>query len=234
MGLKIGGEVKSLGKDLAEGELEKLLERGQGVQRHPGGKALVEPGDGKAQQIVQHSAAQNTPDDGAPEATGRHDRDGDHSQDGDQHRHNCGPAGGAVQNVEGGQGDAGGGAVHNQARILKAEECDKQTDAGRDGDPHSVGDGVEDLLPQAGDSQQNKDDAVDQDHDQRIGVGEAKAHTNRVDKECVEPHAGGLCKGKIGQQSDQNGADHGRDGGRDIDGVVSDAVKLRKHASVDH
>ena len=132
------------------------------------------------------------------------------------------------------QVDQCGVTVDDNAGILQAKERDEQADTCGDCGLDRLGDGVEDNAAQAGDGQQDEDDAVNQNHDQRIGIGEAHTEADRVDKERVQTHAGGLCEGQIRQQSDQDGADHGGDCGSDVNRIVVAVTQRAEHTGVDH
>ena len=93
------------------------------------------------------------------------------------------------------QRHAGGGAVHDDARVLQTDERDEQADTGGDGHLDGVGDGVEDELAQAGDGQQDEDDAVKQHQHEGIGVAQPHADADGIDEVGVEAHAGGLREG---------------------------------------
>ena len=127
------------------------------------------------------------------------------------------------------------GAVHHDTGVLETQEGDKQADTGGDGHTDGRGDGIKNLLAQAGDGQQNENDAVGQDQDQGVGIAEAQVETDGVDEIGVEPHAGGLRQGQVGQQTDEHRAEDGGDGRSNVHGVVGDlAFQLGKHAGIDH
>ena len=140
----------------------------------------------------------------------------------------------AGKDVEGSEVDERCAVVNDDARVLKADEGDEQADAGGNGRLDRGGNGVEDHLAQAGDGQQDEDDAVDQNQNQRVCVAQAEAEADRVDKECVQAHAGGLRQRQVGQEADQDGADDGGNRGRDVDRAVADRAEACEHAGVDH
>ena len=106
-----------------------------------------------------------------------------------------------MQDVEGSEVDERCAVVNDDARVLKADEGDEQADASGNGRLDCGGNGVEDHLAQAGDGQQDEDDAVDQNQNQRVCVAQAKAEADRVDKECVQAHAGSQSEGLVGKES---------------------------------
>lgn len=62
---------------------------------------------------------------------------------------------------------------------------------------HGVGDGGEDLLAQAGDGQQNEDEAVNENEHKGVGVGEAEADADGINEEGVQAHAEACASGRF-------------------------------------
>ena len=54
-------EIESFCEHLAEGQAAEFLECGEGIEGQAGGKAVVEAGNREAQDVVDHSRAQNSP-----------------------------------------------------------------------------------------------------------------------------------------------------------------------------
>ena len=95
-------------------------------------------------------------------------------------------------------------------------------------------DGFKDDFAQAGNRQQDKDQTVDENQHQRVGIGEPHAEADRIDEECVQAHAGGLCEGQVGKQADQQRAKDCGNCGCDVDRAIAHTVKVCKHPRIDH
>ena len=242
MGTDIGAEVEAFREDLAEGHLAEIAERADEVDLQRGTEVAIEARNGQAEHIIQGCAAEDAPQDRAAHALLGQDGDEHEGQDGNDHGHDGRPADiGIVEQVEGAEGNAGAGILRDEADILQAEERDKQANACGDGLADGVGDGGEDLLAQAGDGQQNEDEAVNENEHKGVGIGEAEADADGINEEGVQAHAGGLCERQVRQQSDEDGADDCRDRGGNVDGAVADAEDVRsvaerigEHVGVDH
>ena len=145
------------------------------------------------------------------------------------------PCGLTGEYVEGSEVDERCAVVNDDARVLKADEGDEQADAGGNGRLDRSGNGLENRLAQAGDSQQDENDAIDQNQNQRVCVAQAESFTaDSKDKKCVQTHAGRLRQRQVRQKADQDRADDGRDCSRDVDRIECYALKAGKHVGVDH
>ena len=163
------------------------------------------------------------------------DGDGQQAEDGHQHGHDACPGGVAGVDVEGVEGDAGGGVAHHDAGVLEADEGDEQSDAGGDGHLDLLGDALEDQLSKAGEGEEQEDQAVHQHQHQGVGVGETHAQADGVDEVGIETHAGGLRQGQVGQEADEHGAHDGGEGGGNVDRAIGDVgAEGGEHACVDH
>ena len=230
---EVAAEVKALGEDLAECHIAEIAEGVQRVQGDAGEEVLVKAGDGEAQRVIDDCAAEDAPEDRAADAALAQHRDGDERPDSHEDGHNGAPSRAAEQ-IQGHEPDAGRRIVHDDAGVLKAEEGDKQTDTGGDRRLDRRGDGVEDEAAQAGDGQQDENNAVRQHEKQRVGVAEAETEADRVDKKGVEAHAARLRKRQVGQQTDEQRADDGGERRGDIDRAVAHVAEAREHAGIDH
>ena len=229
-------EVEALGEDLAECLRAEILESAKEIGGQVGRDiGRIELGNGdEADDIVEHRTAEHAPQDSALDLLLGQRADDEHGDQGDEHREDACPCGAAGKDVEGSEVDERCAVVNDDARVLKADEGDEQADAGGNGRLDRGGNGVEDHLAQAGDGQQDEDDAIDQNQNQRVCVAQAEAEADRVDKECVQAHAGRLRQRQVRQKADQDRADDGRDGGRDVDRAVADRAEACEHAGVDH
>ena len=126
-------------------------------------------------------------------------------------------AGGVEVLGEAGDGDKRGG-VHGQARVLQADESDKQADADRNALFERQRDGVEDRFTHAGQRQDDKDDALDEYREQRNLPAVSIACHDRIGHEGVQAHAGGQRKRQVGHQAHARRADKGRQRGCQQDG----------------
>ena len=72
------------------------------------------------------------------------------------------------------------GVAYDDTGVLHADEGNEQADTGGDGDLDGLRDGVEDDLAEAGDGQQDEDDAVDEDQNQRIGIASGPCRRRSV------------------------------------------------------
>ena len=143
------------------------------------------------------------------------------------------------KNVERVQVNECGIAVNNDSGILKPEECNEKTDARCNCSLDSFRYCVKDKPAEACDREQKKHDAVHKNHDERICIGKAHADANRVNKECIQTHAGCLCKRQVGKQADEQRSEHCGDCGCDINGVIITcaecvASERGEHSCVDH
>lgn len=66
MHCQIGGEIKALGEDLQEGEVEEIAEGFNGIQGQLVTEAGIEAGDGEAEQIIDGGAADDAPEHSTP------------------------------------------------------------------------------------------------------------------------------------------------------------------------
>ena len=80
---------------------------------------------------------------------------------------------------------------------MQAQKGNEQTDTAGDGHSYRIGQGLKDLLPKAGDSQQYEDNAFTQDQYQSIGVGQTKTDTGGVDEESVQTQPLAIARGKL-------------------------------------
>ena len=118
--------------------------------------------------------------------------------------------------------------------VLQADEGDEQADTGGDGGLDRSRDGIEDHLAKTRDRQQDEHDAVNEDEHEGVRVAQAEGKADGVDKEGVQTHAGGLRQREVRQQADEDCADDGGNGGRDIDRAVAHGAEGGEHAGVDH
>ena len=81
-----------------------------------------------------------------------------------------------------------GRGAHHDARIQKADECDKQADTGADGMLDGGGDGIDDLAPQGRNRHQEEQGAGDQHDGQGVLPGIAHAEAYAKGKEGVQAH----------------------------------------------
>ena len=243
VGVDIGGEIKAGLEHGEEGLRAEVAERAEEVARQVGGHgAGIEAGHRQQTHGVVHDGrTEDAPQHRAAHLLLAHGADGEHGQNRDEHGEDRRPRLRAGEHVEGVQRHAGGGAVHDDARVLQTDERDEQADTGGDGHLDGVGDGVEDEFAQAGDGQQDEDDAVKQHQHEGIGVAQTHADADGIDKVGVEAHAGGLREGEVRQKADEQRADHGGDRRCDIHRTVADAEDIRavaegigKHTGVDH
>ena len=232
----VRAEVEAFGEDLAERLCAELLECTEEIGGQVGsdsGSIEIRNRD-EADDVVENCAAEHTPQNSALDLLLGHCADGEDRDDGQDHREDVGPCRGAGEDVEGREIDERCAVVHDDTGVLQADERDEQADTGGDRGLDSGRDGVKDHLAQAGDGQQDEDDAVNQNENQRVCVAQAEGEADGVDEECVQAHAGRLRQRQVGQQTDENGADDGGDGGRDVDRAVADSAEAGEHTGVDH
>ena len=70
---------------------------------------------------------------------------------------------------------------------------------------------LENDFAKSGDGEKNKDDTVDKNENERVGVSETESETNGVNEERVQSHSRGLRERQISQKTDKNRADDRRD-----------------------
>ncbi len=232
----VRAEVEAFREDLAERLRAEVLERAEEVGGQVGSDSgRIEIGNSdEADDVVENCAAEHAPQNSALDLLLGHCADGEDRDDGQEHREDVGPCRGAGEDVEGREIDERCAVVHDDTGVLQADERDEQADTGGDRGLDSGRDGVKDHLAQAGDGQQDEDDAVNQNENQRVCVAQAEGEADGVDEECVQAHAGRLRQRQVGQQTDENGADDGGDGGRDVDRAVADSAEAGEHTGVDH
>ena len=124
--------------------------------------------------------------------------------------------------------------VDDQTGVLQPQKGDEQADAGRDCRFNGFRDRLKNDSAQSGDGQKNKNDSVDEDHNERVGIRKAHSEANRIDEECVQTHARSLRQRQLGHKSDEQRADNGGNGGGDVHGVVHSFAKTAEHTGVDH
>lgn len=232
----VRAEVKAFGEDLAERLGAEVLERAEEVRGQVGrdsGGIEIRNSD-EADDVVENCAAEHAPQDRALDLLLGHGADGEDRDDGDEHREDGRPGGGAGEDVEGREVDESRAVVHDDARVLQADEGDEQADTGGDGGLDRSRDGVEDHLAKTRDRQQDEHDAVNEDEHEGVRVAQAEGEADGVDKEGVQAHAGGLRQREVRQQADEDCADDGGNGGRDIDRAIAHGAEGGEHAGVDH
>ena len=234
----IGGEVKAVLQHRKQGQGGELTKSLEGADEGDV-QIFIEAVHGQAKQIIKTHAAQNADQYSAPDVLVAHNDDGQKGAQGHHQRHDITPALG--QQVEGGQIHAGRGVRHHNARILQTQQSNEQADAAGDRHADGVRQGVKYLFPQAGDGQQDENDAFHQDQHQGVGIGQAEAHADGVDEEGVQAHTAGLGQRQVGHDARQNGAHHSGNGGGDVDGAVRNAQGIGavakgigEHIGVDH
>lgn len=84
--------------------------------------------------------------------------------------------------------------------------------AGRDCRFNGFRDRLKNDSAQSGDGQKNKNDSVDEDHNERVGIRKAHSEANRIDEECVQTHARSLRQRQLCHKSDEQRADNGGNG----------------------
>lgn len=196
-------------------------------------RGIVEAGNGEAEQIIEKCAADDSPQNGASHVFDRENGDRDEGGEGHQDGHYAGP-GRAAQKVQRNEVDERSAVPHDDAGVLQADKRDEQTDTGGDRHFDGVRNRLEDLLSEAGDRQQNENNAIQQNEDKRVRIRELKRKTARVHEKRVESHTGSLRQGKPGHQADEHGADDCGNRRRDVNRAVGNHAELRKHSRVDH
>ena len=102
--------------------------------------------------------------------------------------------------------------LHNDTRILQAQESNKQTDTTTDGMLQRQRQAVHYLLPQVGYGKQNKNKSFNQHRRQGKLPAIAQAQTYTVGKESIEPHARRQSERQLGikghQQRSQGRSQH--------------------------
>lgn len=225
-----GGEPADLQKavevKLEEGRLHHV-----GEGRHKGSS-----GEGREGIHAQHREVADPVDDGRHQHAQQHrGLDAFLGQDhGDEEAHEHGHHSedhGGVAAAHSGLGHAGGqraeevphhveGAAIFRVHAHVGTQADvhqHEADGGGDAKAHTQRDGVDDLLPDVENGEDQKDDALQQNDDQGGLEGLDIAHAgeghdvgNHHGKEAVEAHAGGQCEGLVGQKRH---AEHGQCGG---------------------
>src|SRR5699024_8437434 len=134
--------------------------------------------------------------------------------------------------VQGGQGGHAAAEV-DDPHVQKADVGDEDADAAADGVLEAAGDGLDDVLPDLGDGDEDVDEAADEDHGQRLLPGESQSKADCVDKASVESNAGGLGVRNVGHKAHNQGADDGGDdGGEEYRAPLH--PRLTEDAGVDH
>ena len=131
--------------------------------------------------------------------------------------------------------------MDNDTGVLQSQKGDKQTDTGGNRHSYRIRQGFEDLFAQTGHSQQNEEYTFRENQYQRIGVGQAEADANGVNKKRVQTHTACLSQRQIGKQACYNGAHNGRNRGCDVNRAVGNTKGIRavtkgigEHIGVDH
>ena len=116
-------------------------------------------------------------------------------------------------------GQQGGIAVDDKLGVLQAHKSDEQANAHADGGFEGGGNSVKERLPDIGQRQNDEDDAFCKDRHQGHLPGVAHLQHDGVGKVGVQAHAGGQCKGVVGQQCHQRRTDEGGQRGGNENGV---------------
>ena len=87
--------------------------------------------------------------------------------------------------------------MHNDSRILKSQQRNKQTDTPGNSHPYCIGQRLKYLFPQAGGGEQNKDQTLRQNQNQRIGIGQTEADAHGVDKNAFKPIPLAWARGRL-------------------------------------
>ena len=111
------------------------------------------------------------------------------------------------------QSDEGGLGRGDDTSTLQADKGNKQADTGTDGATQDQWDGIDDVLPQSGDGEQDEDDTLDEHGGQGKLPAIAHGEHHGVGKEGIQAHARSQRKGQLGiERHDQRGYDS-RDAG---------------------
>lgn len=108
-------------------------------------------------------------------------------------------------------GDAG--IKGDDLDVQQADIGDKNADAAADRGLQAAGNGLDNMLAELSDCDDNVDDAADKHHGQRLLPGEFQRKADRINEESVEAHARRLRVGDVGDQAHDQGADDGGDDG---------------------
>ena len=199
------GHFGGVGKEGRQARGGKDGPKGAGQLAARLGKTDRLGGDGDPHGDAQQAGHDDADQDGALDVAHQQD-DGESQTDQEQ------PERRLVQGSQGGHARAEGDDAH----VQDADVGHKDADAAADGVLQAAGDGLDDVLADLGDGDEDVQQAADEHHGQRLLPGEAQSEADGVDKEGVQAHAGGQSIGHIGHKAHDQGADHrGDDGGQE-------------------
>ena len=214
---------------LEEGGVDHILHRGQEGSTGQGCEGIGVQED-KGAAPMDHGGDQHTDQHSALDALLGQRNDGKQADEHGDHGQNHG----AVAAAHGALGHAGsqcaeeithheeGAAVFavNSGVGAQADVHQHQTDGGADAQADAQGDGLDDLVADIENGQNDEHDAFDQNDDQRGLEGGQIAHTGQAydvahhhSKEAVQAHAGGHGEGLVGQKCHAEHTDGGGDAG---------------------
>ena len=127
------------------------------------------------------------------------------------------------QNGGGGEQVAGGHqrgrTGRDDAGVLQGENAEKQTDSRGDAHLQAERDGVDDPAPHGRQAQRHEQESGNEDRPERHLPPIAQLEDDDVAEERVETHPRGERHGVVGVEPHDEGAERGREAGRDEDGV---------------
>ena len=107
----------------------------------------------------------------------------------------------------------GGATAAHHLGVHQADERDEQADAHGDRGLELIGDRLEDGLAEAGEHQDEDDDALDDDEPHGVGVGHALGAHEGVGDHRVDPQARGQGHRVVGDDAHEDRHDRGDEGG---------------------
>ena len=123
-------------------------------------------------------------------------------------------SGGGVPHVEGAHADGGRVVLNDDARVQQTDQRDEHADTGADSNTNILGDGAIDRFAQTQQGDEDEQHAGDEHDGQRLIIAIAVAQHDRIGKEGVQAHAGGLREGHLCVHGHQQRADERAQAGR--------------------
>ena len=102
--------------------------------------------------------------------------------------------------------DIGRGVLHNESCPLKADKCDKETDANADCEFQITRHSVDDRLPNPADRQNEEEHAREEHRTERNRPVQPQYTANIVGKKGIQPHPRCKCDRIVGKEPHRNGS----------------------------